>query len=222
MGAQVLAEVGDTTVDKVCLLGGSAWGRSLQAGETLFLEGELPNALYQVERGCVKLTWNSPGGKETISELLLPGDIFDLPSCLDGRAYPLTCKAPTGCPASLWVISRGVLLEDPQLAWRCQGRLIQQLRQQRSHPVATAAERVEVRLTRALLWLAERLGTPCGQGISFPLWLTRQELAEWIGTTPETVIRICSQLRRRGLIEMERGQLTLLKTGQLLELTEAA
>ncbi|MBT9584202.1 Crp/Fnr family transcriptional regulator [bacterium] len=221
MGAQPLALL-EQPIEKQHALGVTAWNRSLQAGETLFLEGETPTALYQVEHGCVKLTWNSPGGRETISELLLPGDVFDLPSCLDGCPYPLTCKAPTSSPAGLWVASRGALLEDPQLAWRCHARLAKQLRQQRSHPVAAAAERVEVRLTRALLRLAERLGTSTSQGLSFPLWLTRQELAEWVGTTPETVIRICSHLRRRGLIEMEKGLLTLIQPGLLLELTEAA
>ena len=58
--------------------------------------------------------------------------------------------------------------------------------------------------------------------MSFPLWLTRQELAEWVGTTPETVIRVFSHLRRRGLIDMEKGHLTLIQPGQLIELTEAA
>jgi CRP/FNR family transcriptional regulator len=222
MGAQPICALLERPSDDACTLGASAWSRSLRASETLFLEGEIPTALYQVEYGCVKLTWNSSGGRETISELLLPGDVFDLPSCFDGCPYPFTCKAPTSSPAGLWVASRGVLLEDPKLAWRCHSRQAQQLRQQRSNPVAAAADRVEVRLTRALLWLGKRLGCPTPGGVSFPLWLTRQELAEWVGTTPETVIRVFSHLRRRGLIDMQKGHLTLIQPGQLIELTEAA
>jgi CRP/FNR family transcriptional regulator, nitrogen oxide reductase regulator len=204
------------------LLGPTAWTRTLQAGETLFLEGENPTAVYQVLGGFVKLTWATPGGRETISELLLPGDVFDLPSAFDGCPYPLTCKAPSNSTATLAVVSRGALLEDPQLGWRCQVRLVQQLRQQRSHPVATAAERVEVRIGRALLWLADSLGTRSGSGVTFPLWLTRQEIAEWVGTTTETVIRVCSDLKRRGLIELSKGHVTLVNAHAILELTEAA
>lgn len=204
------------------ILGTSAWTRTLQAGETLFLEGESPTAVYQVLEGFLKLTWSTPGGRETISELLLPGDVFDLPSALDGCAYPLTCKAPSNRSAKVAVVCRGALLEDQQLAWRCQARLIQQLRQQRSHPVAAAAERVEVRIARALLWLADALGTRSGQSASAPLWLTRQEIAEWVGTSTETVIRVCSDLKRRGLIEFGKGEFTLLNAHAMLALTEAA
>lgn len=204
------------------LLGPSAWTRTLQAGETLFLEGENPTAVYQVLDGFVKLTWATPGGRETISELLLPGDVFDLPSALDGCPYPLTCKAPSNRTATVAVASRGALLEDSQLGWRCQVRLIEQLRRQRSHPIAAAAERVEVRIGRALLWLAAAVGTRNGCDTTFPLWLTRQEIAEWVGTTTETVIRVCSDLKRRGFIEIAKGQATLVNTHALLQLTEAA
>lgn len=204
------------------LLGPTAWTKTLQAGETLFLEGENPTAVYQVLEGFLKLTWATPGGRETISELLLPGDVFDLPSALDGCPYPLTCKAPSNHAATISVIARGALLEDPQLAWRCQARLIQQLRQQRSHPVASAAERVEVRIVRALLWLASSLGSKAGPSVTFPLWLTRQEIAEWVGTSTETVIRVCSDLKRRGFIEFGRGQFTLVDAHAMFQLIEAA
>ena len=206
----------------VSCLGSSAWLRMLQAGETLFLEGSNPTSLYQVQSGCVKLTTNSSAGRETVSELLLPGDIFDLPSCLDGLPHLFSTKAPSSTAARVWVISRGALLEDPQLSWRCQAQFMRQLRQIRSHPVTAPADRVEVRFARALLWLGERLGVQTEEGLTFPLWLTRQELSEWVGTSPETVIRVCSDLRRRGLIRIDKGSLTLLRSRELHHLTEAA
>lgn len=205
-----------------CLLGDRAGTRSLQAGEALFWQGDSPSAVYQVLEGFVKLTWASPCGRETISELLLPGDVFDLPSCLDGSPYPFSCKAPSNSTARVAVVSRGLLLEDPQLAWRCQTRMVQQLRRQRSSRVSSPAERVEVRLSRALLWLADSLGEKIGERVSFELQLTRQELAEWIGTTTETVIRLCSDWKRRCLIEWDRHFLTLINTQQFAFLCEAA
>ena len=204
------------------ILGDRAYAKEMHAGETLFWQGDSPEAVYQVLEGFVKLTWASPCGRETISELLLPGDVFDLPSCLDGSPYPFTCKAPSNCGARVAVVSRGALLEDPQLSWRCQVRLVQQLRRQRSTRVASPAERVEVRLSRALLWLAESLGERVGQRVTFPLQLTRQELAEWIGTTTETVIRLCSDWKRRALIECDRHQLTLTDVQTLGLLGDAA
>jgi CRP-like cAMP-binding protein len=203
-------------------LGDRAWSKDLLAGEALFWQGDTPTAVYQVLEGFVKLTWASPCGRETISELLLPGDVFDLPSCLDGSPYPFTCKAPSNCGARVAVVPLSALQEDAQLAWRCQARLVQQLRRQRSRRVASPTDRVEARLSRALLWLAESLGVQVGQKVTFPLQLTRQELAEWIGTTTETVIRLCSDWKRRSLIECDRQQLTLTNVTQLGLLGDAA
>lgn len=204
------------------ILGDRAWSKSLQPGETLFWQGDTPTAVYQVVDGFVKLTWTSPCGRESISELLLPGDVFDLPSCLDGSPYPFSCKAPSSGTATVAVVSRSILLEDSQMGWRCQTRLIQQLRRQRSTRVASPADRVEVRLSRALLWLAESLGEQVGQRVTFQLKLTRQELAEWVGTTTETVIRVCSDWKRRALIEWDRQLLTLVNVPQLAFLGDAA
>lgn len=197
--------------------------RSLPAGSTLFREGETPCSLYEVVEGCMKLTWTSPSGKETISELLLPGDIFDLPSCLDGRPYPLTCKVASGGSSQIVAIPRAQLLNDPSLMKKCQNLLWEQLRQQRSHPIGSATERVEVRITRALLWLASRLssqGPAASPGFHLPL--TRQEIADWVCTTPETVIRVISQLKRRGFLQEGAGWMMLTGYRDLLELAEAA
>ena len=51
MGAQPICALLERPSDDACTLGPSAWNRSLRAGETLFLEGEIPTALYQVEYG---------------------------------------------------------------------------------------------------------------------------------------------------------------------------
>lgn len=214
--------VAEREITATSLLGDRASTKTLQAGEALFWQGDTPTAVYQVLEGFVKLTWASPCGRETISELLLPGDVFDLPSCLDGSPYPFSCKAPSNSTARVAVVSRGMLLEDPQLAWRCQSRMVQQLRRQRSTRVASPSDRVEVRLSRALLWLAETLGQKVGQRVSFELQLTRQELAEWIGTTTETVIRLCSDWKRRSLIEWDRHMLTLVNVQQMHFLGDAA
>ena len=195
-----------------------ARSRHLEAGSTLFHQGQNPCNLYQLQSGCLKLSWMVTSGKEVIEELLVPGDIFDLPSCLDGCPYPFSAQVVANQDAEVLWLPRPELVSDPKLLQACQNQLWRQLREARTHPIASSSERVEVRLTRAILWLASRLG----QSASFRLPLSRQELADWVGTTPETAIRILSQLRRRGWLEEERGQVTLLRFPELQACAAAA
>lgn len=199
------------------LLGPDAHDKLLKPNEVLFWEGETPQALHQVLDGFGKLTWTTPTGRETICELLMPGDIFDLPSCLDGHPYPFSCKALSNLPTHLSVISRAALLSDPELGSRCQARMVVQMRQQRNHRLATA-ERVEVRVSRALLWLAFSAAEELGSSITVPFSMTRQEIADWVGTTTETVIRVCSHLRKQGLVVFEKGSMTLVHVAALRKL----
>lgn len=203
-----------------CLLGPAAWEKAVPSASMLFREGEQPASLYQIKSGCVKLIRYSSCGKESIAELLLPGDIFDLPSCWDGRPYPFSAQAATHGDLQLWMVPSAQLMEDEELLNRCQIKLLQQLRQRRCHQIFCPGERVEIRVARAILWLAHRLSQN-PEHLSFPLCLTRQELADWVGTTTETVIRVLSQMRRRGLVEERNGWMTLLGTNDLQEMAAA-
>jgi CRP-like cAMP-binding protein len=73
-------------------------------------------------------------------------------------------------------------------------------------------ERVEQRLFRVMLTLSHRYGTS--------LNITRHELAEMVGATTETVIRILSSLRKRKIITSVRGKITILDEAKLRLLSD--
>jgi len=83
-----------------------------------------------------------------------------------------------------------------------------------------AVERVEQRIARVLLKLAESAGsdTPEGRVIEMPL--TRQDVADMTGTTVETAIRVMSKFRRQELIKTRRGKVVLVDTVILQEIAE--
>ncbi|MFN8610602.1 MAG: Crp/Fnr family transcriptional regulator [Vulcanimicrobiota bacterium] len=207
---------------KETILGDKAWFKEIEPDEVLFWQNDTPTALYQVVDGFVKLVWNSSCGRETISEFLFPGDILDFPSFLDGSAYPFTCKASASGGARVAVLTRAAYLDSPDIAARCHHRLLSQLQSRRGQHVACPADRVEVRLSRALMCLGQRLGKPLGQSLRFSLYLTRQEVAEWIGTTTETVIRLCSEWKRRALIDWGRRSLTLVNPRLVAQMGQPA
>jgi CRP/FNR family transcriptional regulator len=61
-------------------------------------------------------------------------------------------------------------------------------------------QRVETRIAQLFLLFAERLGHPIPDGIEIPIALTRQEIAELVGTTVESAIRVMSRWNRDGVI----------------------
>lgn len=78
--------------------------------------------------------------------------------------------------------------------------------------------RVESRIARLFLKLAEKLGRPSDGGVFIPLALTRQELADLIGTTVETCIRVMSRWGKEGLVRTESEGFTVLDSDALEEL----
>jgi CRP-like cAMP-binding protein len=75
-----------------------------------------------------------------------------------------------------------------------------------------AGERVEQRLSSVLLMLSAKLG------LTLPF--TRQEIADMVGTTTETAIRVMSHLKDRGIIRSVRGKVIILDEEKLRLLSE--
>ena len=76
----------------------------------------------------------------------------------------------------------------------------------------TSPERIEQRLASVLLMLSTKLGPT--------LPFTRQEIAEMVGTTTETAIRVMSSLKNRGIIRSVRGKVIILDEQKLRLLSE--
>ena len=183
--------------------------RLCPAGQTLFLEGDPSQTVYQVVQGIVKLTRVSSSGREVIVGLACPGDFIDVVAILDGETHGVGASALVGTDVELLCVPRERALACAELYARLEATCLHELRNQRDWTVAMALERVETRALTALGTLARRLSGTGEASRPMKFVLTRQEFAEMIGTTTETAIRILSQFRRHGLIREEGGWMTL-------------
>ena len=180
--------------------------RSLEAGQKIFLEGDKPLGMYRVEKGWIKLSRCSSNGREVITELLFPGDYFDVPSLLGEQPYVVTASALGNLAAQSTFYCSRALTRSQGLLQAAHSQCLQRIGWQRQMMAALATERVEIRTLLVLEMLARRAGSIKGGQWSIPMPLTRLEFAEVIGTTTETAIRTLSEFRRRGLI-CENGNL---------------
>lgn len=163
---------------------------------TLLHEGDPARRIMEVVEGAVMLTKLLPDGRRQVVELLGPGDVFGL---AQQDAY--ACSAETLTPATLATHERGALERDPVLAARLLRRFEAQLCVMHSHALVlgrmSALERVAFFLLRLM---------PEGMvGSTLHLSMTRQEIADFLGLTLETVSRAFSELKRRGLVALHRA-----------------
>lgn len=78
-----------------------------------------------------------------------------------------------------------------------------------------ALERVESRIASLLLKLSDKTGNKTGEGIMIDMKLTKQDIAEMVGTTVETSIRTMSKLRKLGIIIEKDGRIIITNLDKL-------
>jgi len=174
--------------------------------ETVFSEGDPSDWLYIVVEGRVKITKVSHEGKEIILEIIEPGDFFGGIAVLRGFPYPANAVAMED--ANLLKVSKANLLRildrfPPVMNFMAQN-IGDRMKDFQENLKNIALERVEMRIASLLLKLAERTG---GGGID--IRLTKQDIADMVGTTVETAIRTMSRFRKLGLIEEKKGRIAI-------------
>ena len=180
--------------------------------ETIFSEGEPSDWFYAVYEGKVKITKLSVDGKEIILELIQPGELFGAVAVLKGFPYPANAVAMED--SVIMKISRKnmmlILDRFPSLMFNLMQSLGDRLRDSHETTKNIALEKVGSRIAALLLKLSEQMGTKTPEGISLNIKLTKQDIAEMVGTTVETSIRTMSRFRKLGLIKEEAGKIIIL------------
>ena len=200
--------------DELAELAGLAVERSLTPGEFIFWDGDAPECFYIVAEGKVKVLKHSSLGKEFIIAFFGPGEMFGEVAVFENKPYPASAQAVV--ETRIVGIKRedflSFLANRPQVALRIINVLGGRLRDAQGRLRDLAGERVEQRLASVLLMLSAKLGST--------LPFTRQEIAEMVGTTTETAIRVMSHLKDRGIIRSVRGEVIILDEEKLRLLSE--
>jgi CRP/FNR family transcriptional regulator len=181
---------------------------SFKKRETIFAEGEAPEWFYLVLTGKVKITKLSHDGKEIILEVISPADIFGGVAVIRGFPYPANAVAMED--TSVLKISRKNLMRIvdrfPNVMYLMAMQLGDRMKSSYDSLKNIALERVEARIAALLLKLAGKVGVRKKDGILIDMRLTKQDVADMVGTTVETSIRTFSKLKKQGLIAESGGK----------------
>jgi CRP/FNR family transcriptional regulator len=184
---------------------------SFKNNEAIFNEEDPSDKFYILAEGNVKILKHTVVGKDIILEIMSPGDIFGGIAVLDNRPYPATAQAMDS--ATVIRISRQNLLkimeEYPILKLEIVKYFSDKLRDAHEMLKNIATERVERRIASLLLKLSEKVGVEDGDYKKIDFSLTRQEIAEMVGTTVETCIRTMSKFQKKGMIKSRNGRISI-------------
>jgi CRP/FNR family transcriptional regulator len=193
--------------------------KSFKKKETIFSEGEPSSRFFILSTGKVKITKISMEGKEMIIELISPGEFFGGFAVLKGFPYPANAVAMED--SSVINIGRkdllGIIERFPNIMFQITAHLSERVREFPDTLKNIALERVESRITSLLLKLAEKTGKKTATGeIEIDMKLTKQDIAEMVGTTVETSIRVMSRLKKAGLIKNIGGRIVIRDRKELM------
>lgn len=195
--------------------------RAWRKGETLFEEGDPSDLFLVVTTGRIKVFKVTPDGRHLILEIFGPGDPVGAVAVYEERPYPATAIVLEAAEAV--AIPRrdffALLDSHPTLVRGLLLALTRRLVELTLRLSELTGGRVESRIARLFLKLAENLGEPTEEGgVFIPLPLSRQELADLIGTTIETAIRVMSRWGKEGVVATGPDGFTILDRDALEEL----
>jgi len=191
--------------------------REFDKASTLFSEGDGSDFLYTVLTGRVKVFKTTVRGADVILEIFGPGDPVGAVAVYESRPYPASAIAlePTTCLLIPRQAFFTLLETHPTLVRGLLVGLTHRLVELTNRLTELSGGRVEGRLARFFLKLAQDMGQRREEGTFIPLALSRQELADMIGTTIETSIRIMSRWSKENVVRTEKDGFVVLDRSSL-------
>jgi CRP/FNR family nitrogen fixation transcriptional regulator len=185
---------------------------TLGRDQSLFLAGDDASHVFRVMAGCVRSLALMPDGRRQVAEFHLAGDLLGL----DGRdAHRLSAEG-VGDAILLRFPRRqleAAAVRDPAAARDLYDLACRSLEVTQRRLMVLGRKTAAERLASFLLEMAER----CGGSRRFALPMSRQDIADHLGLTIETVSRVFSQFRRKGLIALPTAQRVELRDREALE-----
>lgn len=183
-------------------LAGYAKLKRIKAGENLYVEGDESLFCYQVVSGLVKEYATLEDGRRQVADFYGPGELFGV-SELHEQIY--TAEAIAESVVRLY--PREAFLRSvsshPPLAYAFLDMLMTRLHRTRERVVVLGRMSAVQRVACFLI----RLSTEQNTTHNIKFMMSRQDIADHLGLTIETVCRALTELKKKGVIAMPTARL---------------
>jgi CRP-like cAMP-binding protein len=190
--------------------------------QVIFGEGTPAAALYLLCQGAVKVFHSDRFGRDHILEVAAPGALLGELALDDGQLMSVSAEALTD--AQVVHLPRERLAEflrrHPDTALRFMAALSRELAVARHKVRELALKSAEGRLAGLLLQFVGADTTAVAAGARVRLPYTRRELAEMIGVSTETAIRLLAGLKRKGAITAAGREVAIADAERLMRIAQ--
>ncbi|WP_158729498.1 MULTISPECIES: Crp/Fnr family transcriptional regulator [unclassified Flavobacterium] len=192
----------------------------VKKGEIIFKEGDTVNGIYCIKDGVCKLIKLSANGKDHIVKLVTKGELLGQRSMISEEPVNLSAVALDDMQVCFIPKSEvmGYFDKNNKFSMNVMKTICGDLKEADDQMVNLAQKTVKERLAETLLYLHDTFGT--NEDASLKVQLSRDDLASMIGTATESCIRLLSDFKKLGLIELSGKKIVLLELSKLKKLAE--
>lgn len=205
------------TVSVVAKVSARRPSRPLQAGESVFLQGDRVNSIYILQQGWAFCYQTLEDGRRQIIDFVLPGDVVSF-----GQSAPMSYGVEALTPCSFAKFTKGELdaglLEEPGLAMEIMQSICSSQSRAFDHLTNIGRRTAKERVAYLLLELVQRLGrSTVPSRKQFGLPFGQSHFADALGLSSETVCRCLSDFKSKKILVLQRGRLDLFDIDALAE-----
>jgi len=184
---------------------------------TIYHEGKRPRFLYYLNKGKVKCVKMHEDGKEYITNLHNQGEFFGYTALIEDALYDDTAVVLE--QAEVLQIPREEFLQmmytDITIAAKFIHIITQNVKEKEERLLNLAYSSLRKRVAKALLDIVDKFDVA---ETGRPIEISREEIAQYIGTATESLNRTISDFKSEGLIDISKGKIVPVKIDKIRNL----
>lgn len=190
---------------------------SAKKGQIVFSENGLPMGLFCISKGKIKLSTTGPDGKEQILRLVKEGDILGYRALVSNDRYHATATALED--VDFCFVEKdyfmNLVLSNPKLCISIFKKISEDLKSAEEHIVSLSQKNVRERMAEALLFFKATYGFEA-DGQTLNVQFSREEIADFVGTSTESAIRLLSEFNHDKIIELKGKKIKIINQDKLV------
>ena len=185
--------------------------------QTLYQEGKRPRFLYYLMSGKVKAFKGHEDGKEYITDLFSAGDFIGYTALIEDKNYDDSASILED--AEIMQIPRdeflGMIYSDINIATKFIRIVTQNVKEKEERLLNLAYSSLRKRVAKALVDIHEKFNKDGQKNL---IEFSREDIAQYVGTATESLIRTLSDFKSEGLIDIKSGKISIVKLDKLKNL----